>query len=58
MSLRKKDKPPERFYLFPGQGGSNYHRKQRLIWRWTLAAALASGGILALVLWLFSKPKP
>ena len=26
-----KDKPRERFYLLPGQGGSNYRRKQQLI---------------------------
>lgn len=56
--LGKKNKPRERFYLLPGQGGKNYHRKQRVILRWTIAAALMFGAVLAVVLWAFSKPKP
>jgi hypothetical protein len=53
----KKDKPRERFYLFPGQGGRNYRRKQQVILRWTVAVALSFGLLLALVMWWLSKPK-
>jgi len=56
--FRKNDKPRERFYLFPGQGGSNYRQKQRRIMRWTVAVSLLLAAALAAVLWLLSKPKP
>jgi hypothetical protein len=52
-----KDKPRERFYLLPGQGGKNYRRKQRVILGWTVAVALLSGGILAAVMYIMSKPQ-
>jgi hypothetical protein len=55
--FRKKDKPRERFYLLPGQGGRNFHRKQRLIMRWTVTAALVFGVALAVVMWWLAKPK-
>jgi len=55
--FRKKDKPHERFYLLPGQGGKNYHRKQMYIMRWTIAVALIFGALLAAALWWMSRPK-
>ncbi|HEV2696203.1 MAG TPA: hypothetical protein VG347_25175 [Verrucomicrobiae bacterium] len=58
MFLRKKDRPRERFYLLPGQGGKNYHRKQRYILRWTIAVALVFGAVLSVVMYFMSKPKP
>ena len=58
MFLGRKKKPHERFYLLPGQGGKNYHRKQRFILRWTIAVAVVFGAVLAVVLWFMSKPKP
>lgn len=57
MLFGKKNKPRERFYLFPGQGGRNYRRKQRFILRWAVAVALGFGTVLAVVLWWSSKPK-
>jgi hypothetical protein len=54
----KKQKPRERFYLLPGQGGRSYHQKQRLIMRWTVAAALSFGTVLGVVLWLLARQKP
>jgi hypothetical protein len=54
----KRNKPRERFYLLPGQGGQNFHRKQKYILRWTIAAALVFGGLLAVVMWWLAKPKP
>ena len=58
MLFSKPHKPRERFYLFPGQGGRNYHRKQQRIMRWTLVVAVFFGGALAVALWLFSRLKP
>lgn len=55
--FRKKDKPRERFYLLPGQGGKNFYRKQRYIMRWTVTVALAFGALLTAVMWWLAKPK-
>jgi hypothetical protein len=56
--LGRKNKPRERFYLLPGQGGKNYHRKQRLLLRWSVALALVFGAVLAAIMWAMSQPKP
>ena len=56
--FRKKDKPRERFSLLPGQGGRNFHRKQRYIMRWTVSLALLFGTVLAVAMWWLAKPKP
>ena len=57
MFFRKKNKPRERFYLLPGQGGRNYHRKQRRLLWWSVAVALLFGLVLAAVMWWLSRPK-
>jgi len=57
VSSRKKDKPRERFYLLPGQGGRNYYRKQRVILGWAILVALICGALLAVVMWWLSRPK-
>jgi hypothetical protein len=51
--FRKKNRPRERFYLLPGQGGKNYFRKQRKLLIWSAAVALLGAGALAgLFYWL------
>jgi len=57
MLGRKPRKPRERFYLFPGQGGQNYFRKQRVLLAWAVAVALLLGAILAAGMWWASKPR-
>jgi hypothetical protein len=52
----KSNKPRERFYLLPGQGGQNYHRKQKRIMRWTIAVSLLCGLALAAALWWLARP--
>jgi len=54
---RKSKKSRERFYLLPGQGGENFHRKQRVIMGWTVAVALLFGALLTAVMWWLSRPK-
>lgn len=51
----KSKKPRERFYLLPGQGGRNYHRKQRVIMRWTIAVSLVFGLSLGAVMWWLAR---
>lgn len=57
MFFRKKQKPRERFYLLPGQGGKNYYRKQRRLLLWAVLASLVFGAVLSAALWWMSHPK-
>lgn len=57
MLFRKKNKPRERFYLLPGQGGKNYHRKQKFILGWTVAFSLVFGLAIAAIMWWQSQPR-
>jgi len=54
----KSNKPRERFYLLPGQGGRNYRRKQRRFMRWTVSVAVIFGLIIAFVMWWQARPHP
>lgn len=56
MLFRNKNKPRERFYLLPGQGGRNYHRKQKQIMRWTVAISLMLGVVMAGIMWWQAHP--
>ncbi len=58
MFRLKPKKPRERFYLLPGQGGSNYRRKQQVLMRWTICVAFAGGLILAFLMWRLARPQP
>jgi hypothetical protein len=55
--FRKKNRPHERFYLLPGQGGKNYHRKQRQLLLWSVIVSLLFGAVLAAGMWYMSRPK-
>ena len=55
--FRKKNRPRERFYLLAGQGGKNFHRKQRYLLCWAVAVALLCGALLAFLMWWLAKPK-
>ena len=56
MFFRKKDKPRERFYLLPGQGGKNFYRKQRYFLLWSVAVSLVLGALLTAVMyWMATK---
>jgi hypothetical protein len=54
--LFRKNKPRERFYLLPGQGGKNYYRKQRFILGWTVVFSLVFGLAIAAIMWWQSQP--
>ncbi|HEU0039276.1 MAG TPA: hypothetical protein VFR76_08380 [Verrucomicrobiae bacterium] len=61
-SRRNKDhkdhKEQKRFYLFPGQGGRAYHRKQWLILKTSVIVGLLVSALLALALYLaYRSPK-
>ena len=46
----KDDK--ERYYLLPGQGGSSYRRKQKVILKSSILVGVIVSGIFALVMYL------
>src|SRR5271170_1656922 len=56
MFWKKTNKEPERFYLFPGQGGRAYRRKQWFILTWSLAAAFVVAAVLVAILYLLNRP--
>jgi hypothetical protein len=57
VSLGKKEKERERFYLLPGQGGRSLRRKRLVQLRWAMLAAVLAGGVLAGIMWLLSRPR-
>ena len=57
MAWLLKPKKRERFYLLPGMGGRNLHRKRKRILRWSIAAGLFTSAILACILYWMSKPR-
>jgi hypothetical protein len=55
--FHKKNRPRERFYLLPGQGGRNYHRKQRRFRLWAILVALIFGIVMTAIMWWQARPK-
>jgi len=55
---RDDDREKKRFYLFPGQGGRAYHRKQWVILKASLLVGLLVSALLALALYFtYRSPK-
>jgi len=50
-----KDKEPERYYLFPGQGGRSARRKHRRILLWAIAFGIVASSIFAVVMYLVEQ---
>jgi hypothetical protein len=48
---RGRSEEKERYYLLPGQGGSSYRRKQRLIVKWSILVGLLVSAIFATVMY-------
>jgi hypothetical protein len=59
MSLfrSKRNKQTERFYLLPGQGGSAYRRKQKIILKWCIIAALIFSAVFSAVIYWLNRPQ-
>jgi uncharacterized MAPEG superfamily protein len=55
MFRSKSEKPRERFYLLPGQGGRSYRRKQKYILTWAIIVALFLSAILTGLLYLMNR---
>jgi len=45
----------QRFYLLPGQGGSGYRRKQRVILQWAIVVGLLVSLILAAIMYFVHR---
>jgi hypothetical protein len=46
----------ERFYLLPGQGGSSYRRKQRLILKLSILVGAAVSLLFAVIMYFICRP--
>jgi hypothetical protein len=53
----KRNKPNERFYLLPGQGGAAYRRKQRVLLKWSVAVGLLLAAILSALIYWLNRPQ-
>lgn len=51
---KAKEKP--RFYLLPGQGGSNYRRKQKFIIKSSLAVGAVVSLVVGVVMYFVCRP--
>ncbi len=49
------DDEQKRFYLFPGQGGRMYRKKQKVMFKWSLAAAFIAALVMAAVMYLMNS---
>lgn len=45
----------ERYYLLPGQGGSSYRRKQRMIVKYSIIVGLVVSAIFAAVVYFMQR---
>jgi len=54
-STRNHEKEKKRFYLFPGQGGRAYARKQRLIFKSAVIVGLLVSALFALLVYLSQR---
>jgi uncharacterized membrane protein YdfJ with MMPL/SSD domain len=52
MFRSSRDKETKRFYLLPGMGGRAWRRKQNLILKWSVAAAVIACVILGILFFL------
>jgi hypothetical protein len=52
---RERPEEKERYYLLPGQGGSSYRRKQRLIIKYSIIVGLLVSLIFAVVVYFVHR---
>ena len=54
----KSNKPRERFYLLPGQGGRSFRRKQQVFLTAAVAVSLVFGLVIAVIMWWLARRHP
>lgn len=55
-SRHDRAKEKQRYYLLPGMGGRLYRKKQKVIIKWAIFAALIVSVIVAALIYLLSQP--
>jgi hypothetical protein len=55
-SRHDRDKEKQRYYLLPGMGGRLYRKKQKVIIKWSVIAALVVSGIVAALMFWLNHP--
>jgi high-affinity Fe2+/Pb2+ permease len=54
MSLLKKDKEKERYYLLAGMGGRAYRRKQNTFLAWSVVAGVLVSLVVAMFFYILN----
>ena len=55
-SRHDRAKEKSRYYLLPGMGGRLYRKKQKVIIKWAIFAALVVSAIVATLMYVLSRP--
>ncbi len=58
MLFRKRDPERDRYYLLAGMGRRLARKKRRVIWAWSLVAAVLAAGALAAILYWINSGLP
>jgi hypothetical protein len=55
LTPRERPEEKERYYLLPGQGGSSYRRKQRLIIKYSIIVGVLVSAVFAIIMYFVNR---
>ncbi len=55
LTPRERPEEKERYYLLPGQGGSSYRRKQRLIIKYSIIVGVLVSALFATIMYFVNR---
>ena len=55
LTPRERPEEKERYYLLPGQGGSNYRRKQRIIIKYSIIVGVLVSALFAIIMFFVNR---
>jgi hypothetical protein len=55
LTPRERPEEKERYYLLPGQGGSSYRRKQRMIIKYSIIVGLLVSVLFATIAYFINR---
>jgi hypothetical protein len=55
LTPRERPEEKERYYLLPGQGGSNYRRKQRIIIKYSIIVGVLVSVVFAVIMYFVNR---
>jgi len=55
LTPRERPEEKERYYLLPGQGGSSYRRKQRMIIKYSIIVGVLVSAVFAMIMYFVNR---